>query len=198
MLAIVSTSRARKRPRHRMPEPHGGRHGRGHRCRRGRPPTAWRIQRTGRPMRLRCEQDQHLLVVVVDLHAEAAADIRRDHADLLFGDIEGARRKHDPDWVGVLVGRVERVFVAPALIDADCAPRLDRAALTRFWTRSSVTTCAGGCENRPNRAGVAQRPVEAEVRRKPGMNPGSGRIKARRQVRVTRPDNVVDLDQLGG
>ena len=70
-------------------------------------------------------------------------------------------------------------------------------ALTRFWIRSSVDDVGRGVEDRPDRAAVAQRPVEAEVRAEFRMDLRRGRVEAGGEVGVARLHPVVDLDQVG-
>ena len=75
---------------------------------------------------LRRQQADALLGVDEDLGAEAAADVRRDDAQLVLGRDADERRDHQARDVRVLAGGVEREAVGAAVVLADRGARLDR------------------------------------------------------------------------
>ena len=81
------------------------------------------LHRPAQPLRER--EDEHLLAVGLELRAEAAAHVGRDHAQLVLGDAEHAGEDEARD-VRDLGRRIERELVAADL--ADRAARLDRRA----------------------------------------------------------------------
>jgi hypothetical protein len=72
-------------------------------------------------------QHQHLLGIGVDLHAEAAAHVRRHHAQPLARQAEHVVGKLIAQAVHTLARGVERVTAARARVETDGAARLDRA-----------------------------------------------------------------------
>ena len=83
------------------------------------------IHFTGRPSRFASASTSTSSRVGLELGAEAAAHVGRDHAQLVLGDAEHAGEDEARD-VRDLRGRVERELVAAEL--ADRAARLDRGA----------------------------------------------------------------------
>ena len=70
-------------------------------------------------------QAHDLLGVDEDLGAEAAADVRRDHAQLVLGRQADEGGQHQARHVRVLAGGVEREAVLPGVVVADGGARLD-------------------------------------------------------------------------
>ena len=70
--------------------------------------------------------DDRLLGIVIDLAAEAAADIRRDHAQLVLGDLQHESAHQQPDHVRVLAGGVQRVVAGRRIEIAERRARLHR------------------------------------------------------------------------
>ena len=77
---------------------------------------------------LRRPDHRGLFGVQVDLRAEAAADVGRDHAHLVLGQAEHERRHQQALDVRVLARHVERV----AVVGAAVATRSRRAARSRW------------------------------------------------------------------
>ena len=68
----------------------------------------------------------HLLGIDVDLRAEAAADIRGDHAQLVLRRQGDEGRHHQPRHMRVLAGGVQGVLVHARVVVAQGGPRLHR------------------------------------------------------------------------
>ena len=83
------------------------------------------IHFTGRPTFLRGPQAHRLLGIDEDLGAEAAADVGRDHAQLVLGREADEGRQHQPGHVRVLAGGVEREALLAGVVVADGRARLD-------------------------------------------------------------------------
>ena len=157
-----------------------------------RSPLDRAVQLPGRP------REHHFLSVEIDLGAEAAADVGRDHAHLVLGKPQHERRHQQPLDVGILAGHVERVGVVTRGIARDRRARLDRVgdeAVVDEFERCHVVR---RLERSVHRGLVAERPdVAGVVRRDVVNNRCTGRARAsgfdhRRQYLV------IDLDQLGG
>ena len=76
---------------------------------------------------------QQLLGVHVELGAEAAADRRGDHAQLVFGDAE-RDGDHHLEHVGDLGGGVQREVAAERLGHRDDGPGSIAIGISRCWT----------------------------------------------------------------
>jgi len=72
---------------------------------------------TGRPMR-RAAHSTSASSGKTDFQPEAAADVRRDDADLIFRDVEDVRHLH-ARAVRVLAGRIQRVLLVGRVVLAD-------------------------------------------------------------------------------
>src|SRR5262249_56064144 len=60
------------------------------------------------------------------LGPEASAEVGRDDAQLMFGNVEGVDRKPPAQVMRLLTGRIERVTVARGIVIAKIGARLDR------------------------------------------------------------------------
>ena len=69
---------------------------------------------------------QRIFRIAAVLHAEAAADVGRDDAQLGLGDFQHLAGDRRAGAVRILRGRIERVAVAVGMIVADRGARLDR------------------------------------------------------------------------
>jgi hypothetical protein len=81
---------------------------------------------TGRPDLLRRPEAHRLLGVDEDLGAEAAADVRRDDAQLVLGRDADEGREHEPRDMRVLARGVEGEAVVAGIVLADRGAGLDR------------------------------------------------------------------------
>ena len=81
---------------------------------------------TGRPTLLRRPQADDLFRIDEDLRAEAAADIGRDHAQLVLGRHADEGGDHEPRDMRVLRRVPEREAVGAGIVFADRGARLDR------------------------------------------------------------------------
>ena len=75
---------------------------------------------------LRGPQRHHLFGIDVDLRTEAAADVGRDHAQLVLGRDVVERRQHEAGDVRVLRGRPQRVVLFGRVVIGDRRARLHR------------------------------------------------------------------------
>ncbi len=75
---------------------------------------------------LRRPQRHHLFRIDVDLGAEAAADIGRDHAQLVLRRNVVERRQHEAGDVRILRGGVKRVVLFGSVVVGHRRPRLHR------------------------------------------------------------------------
>ena len=74
----------------------------------------------------RCPHHQRIFRVAAVFHAEAAADVGRNYAQLGFGNSEHVAGHRGAGAMRILRGRVQRVIVAIGMILADRGARLDR------------------------------------------------------------------------
>jgi hypothetical protein len=140
----------------------------------------------------------HILGVQIDLRAEAAADVGRDHAHLVLGQTQHERGHEQPLDVRVLAGDVERIAVVGARVGGVRGARLDGVgdkAVVDDFERGHVR---GSGEGLVDRGLVAETPDVAGV-------VGRRVVHHRRALlaRVARADDrgqllVIDLHQLGG
>lgn len=136
--------------------------------------------------------------IVKDLGAEAAADIGRYHADLVFGQAEYESAKDQPDDMRVLRGRVDRGVVGAWVVFTDGAARLHRV-----WRQPVVyqvdlgdMRCLG--EGGLSRSLVAEVPVVAEITGRIGMHLRCVGFQRGHHVDDRRQHLIVDIDGLRG
>ena len=68
---------------------------------------------------LRGPQHQHVVGIDIGLHAEAAADIRRQHSDLRLRHVKHRRGQCGADAVRILRSCIEREFAVGGVVDAE-------------------------------------------------------------------------------
>ena len=153
---------------------------------------------TGRPSAARRPEHEHVVGIEVRLHAEAAADVGRDHADLGFGNMENRRSRA---CCAAHAGPAMSYRACNAsLLKSPIAQRGSIAlAATRLFSSRSDTTCvalakaASVAALSPKAmvtATVAVRAVLPDLRR--------AGLDGVLQADHGRQRLVVDLDQLGG
>ena len=114
---------------------------------------------------LRRPGDDDLLGVVEDLRAEAAAHVGRDHPELVLRDAHHERTHEQPDHVGILAARVERVAVVARVVLADRRARLDRVRHQPVLNDVELHHVCRLVERGLRRGLVAELPVVADVAR---------------------------------
>ena len=127
------------------------------------------LRALGRPLdrtaadALRGPDADHFLGIDEDLGAEAAAHVRRDHAQLVLRREAMEGGDHEARHVRVLAGGVERVVVHARVVVADRGARLhgvgDQAVVDEVDLRHMRRRLEGGI----GRGLVADRPVEDAV-----------------------------------
>ena len=118
------------------------------------------------PQHLRRHRDDGFLGIVIDLGAEAAADIRRIDPQLVLRDRQHERAHQEPDHVRILAGGVERVVAVGGVVVANGAAglhRVRRDAVVHEFQRRYVR---GIGERRIDFRLVAQGPVVADIARR--------------------------------
>ena len=153
---------------------------------------------TGRPVTLAAEQHQRHLVVDGRLHAEAAADVAGDDADLVVGHLQDVLRQLGLEHMGALQGGVDGVAALGRLVDADAAARLHGRRRDAIDDEVMLDDMRRARERGVGRLLVALDLDEADVvraivphQRHAGLDGVAGRDDGRQRL-------VVDLDQLGG
>ena len=145
---------------------------------------------------LRGERGHRVLGIEHRLHAEAAADIGRDHPDL-FGreaEIGGERVAERPGSLGA--GMDGELALAPFQLGHG-RPRLHRVADEAVVDQLELGDVRGLGEGRVHRAGVAIVPVIGDVVGALGMDLRLAGLEGGRGVGDRVQGLVVDLDQLG-
>ena len=145
---------------------------------------------------LRRPDADRLLGIDEDLRAEAAADIRRDHAQLVLRRDADEGREHEPRHMRVLAGRVEREDAVTRIVVADGSPRLHRVRHEPVVDEVELGDVLGGPEGLLGRVLVAEMPVEHAVVGRLVMDHGLGAdrlggVDHRRQLLI------IDRDRLG-
>ena len=126
-----------------------------------------------------------LLGIDEDLRAEAAADIGRDHAQLVLGRDADEGRQHEPRDMRVLARRVEREGVRAGIVVADRRARLHRVGDQAIVDEVELGDVRGRGEGRvgraPCRRDASCRPCCSARRHAPAARP------ARRSSRCRQP-----------
>ena len=147
---------------------------------------------------LRRPDHRGLFGVQVDLRAEAAADVGRDHAHLVLGQAEHERRHQQPLDVRILARDVQRVRVVGAAVRRDRGARLDRVGDQPVVDDVELRDVRRLGERRVDRRLVAERPRVALVARRLVVDLRRARLQRVDAVHDRGQHLVVDLDQLGG
>ena len=115
-----------------------------------------------------------------DLAAEAAPDVRRDHAQVCLGDSQHRIAQRRAHGVRVLARRVERVLAGRALIARDRGARLHGARHEPVVPQVERRDMGGRSERMIRRGRVAELPITADVvrhivpdKRRTGLDGGS-------------------------
>ncbi len=139
-----------------------------------------------------------LVGVVVDLAAEAAAHLGRDHPDLVLGQVDRGQRHQQPVDVGVLRGHPQGERAATRVEIGQRGPRLDGGGQDAVIAQVDRHPLGGGVEGGVGLLLVAERPVEGHVAG--GVLVDLGRTLVGRPLGVDRCRQrlVLHLDQLGG
>ncbi len=140
--------------------------------------------------------DHHVLRIEVDLRAEAAADVGRDHAHLVLRQPQHEGSHQQPLNVGVLARDIERVARLGARVRRVGRARLDRVRYQAVVGEIELGDVRRLGKRAVDRRLVAQRPDVTGVVRRRFMN----RRRAFGFYRVDdcRQDFVIHLDELGG
>ena len=150
-----------------------------------------------RPVHLaRRPQADDFLRIDEDLGAETAADVGRDHAQLVLGRHADESGDHQPRHVRILRGVPEREMVGAGIVFGQSHARLDRIRHQPVVDDVELGDVLGCGKGRVHRLLVADRPFVDRVlgRRLVDLRArfGLGRVGHRRQ------HLVVDLDLFGG
>ena len=155
------------------------------------------IHLTGAARHLGAKQHQRRFVVDGRLHAEAAADVAGDDADLVVGHLQHVLRQLGLEHMGALQGGVDGVAAFGRLVDADAAARLHGRCRHAIDDEVMLDDMRRLCECRVGRLLVALDLDEADVvrailphQRHAGLDGVAGRDDGRQRL-------VVDLDQFG-
>ena len=141
---------------------------------------------------------QRIFRIAAVLHAEAAADVGRDHAQLGLGDFQHLAGDGRARAVRVLRGRVERVAVAVGMILADRGARLDRVGGDAGVVELERDHVLGVGKRGVGRVLVAHHQRERDVVRRLVPHRRRARLHRILDGDDRRQRLVVDLDQFGG
>ena len=148
-------------------------------------------------MSLAAQQHQRDFVIDGRLHAEAAADVAADDADLAVGHFQDELRQLGLEHIGPLQGRVDRVAALDRLEQADAAARLHGRGGDAIDDEFVLDHMRGAGEGGVGRFLVALDLDEADIVRAIVPNErhaGLGRVAGRDDGRQRL---VIDLDQFG-
>ena len=127
------------------------------------------VQQLGR------QQAGALLGVDEDLGAEAAADVGRDHPQLVLGRDADEGRDHEARDVRVLARGVEGEALRAALVLGDRGARLDRVRDQPVVAQVDLGDVGGAREGLIDRRLVAELPLVDRVARRCRRGPAAGR-----------------------
>ena len=136
--------------------------------------------------------DDRLFGVVVDLRAEAAADIRRHDAQLVLRDVQHEGAHQQPDHMRVLAGGVQREVAGGGVEVADRGARLHGVRDQAVVGQVELHDLCGAGEHAVHHRLVADVPVVAEVAGDVVVHLGRARGDGVRQARDRRQVGVVD------
>ena len=141
--------------------------------------------------------DDRLLGVVVDLRAEAAADIGRDDAQFRLGDVQDKGAHQQADHMRVLARRIERVVAGGAVEFADRGARLHRVRNEPVVDEVELDDARRLGEGGIDRGEVAEAPVVAKIARHIGKDLRRARLQRLAGIDDRRLLDIVDLDLVG-
>ena len=141
--------------------------------------------------------DDRLLGIMVDLGAEAAADVRRHDPELMFRQMQHEGAHQQADDMRVLAGGIERVVARTAVVFADRRARLHRVGDQAVVDQVELGDQLGFGEGGVDRGLVADLPLVAGVGRRLVEQLGGSRLHRIGRFDRRRQHAVVDLDQLG-
>ena len=141
--------------------------------------------------------DDRLLGVMVDLRAEAAADIGGDDAQFRLGDVEDERAHQQADHMRVLARRKKRVVAGGAVEFADRGARLHRVRNETVVDEVELDDARGLGEGGIDRGEVAEAPVVTEIARHIGKDLRCPRLQRLAGVDDRRLLDILDLDLVG-
>ena len=155
------------------------------------------IHFTGRPREARGLRDRELLGVDVELRAEAAADVGRDHAHLRLGDAadRGHERAHEVRHLG---RGVERQLVAGRDPVGDARRAARSATGVRRWLSIVSETLTGAASKTASKPSVLCSIVQAVVAGRLVVELRRARLAGVLGVDHDRQRVVVDDDAVGG
>ncbi len=135
---------------------------------------------------------------MIDLRAEAAADIGGDDAQPRFRDVQHEGAHQQPDHMRVLAGRVERVFAGGPVELADRRARLHRIGNEPVVDEVELDDPGRLGERGIDRGAVAQMPVVADIAGRLAPHLRRAGLQRRGRIDDRRLDRIVDRDLLGG
>ena len=143
------------------------------------------------------QQHQTHFVEHARLHAEAAADVARHHAQAALGDVQRLGQ-FLAEVQGALQGRVDRVAVRRLIVMADRAARLHSRRRHAADHEALLDDVVGLGEGGVGRLLIALEMHEADVVFAIVPDEGRAGLRAQRHGSDGGQDLVVDLDQFGG
>jgi hypothetical protein len=149
------------------------------------------------PDLLRGQQADALLGVDVNFRAEAAADVRRDHVQLVLRGDADECRDDQPRQVRVLAGGVQGERLVAAIVLADGRARLDRVRHEAIVDQIDLGDVGGAGDRLIHRGLVAELPLVDRVLGNVVVDLGLARVARERGRHARRQLFVVHLDQLG-
>ena len=147
---------------------------------------------------LRGPQRDHFFGIDEDLRAEAAADIGRDHPQLVLGRDVVERRQHQAGDMRVLRGGVEREMLLRRIVIGDRRAWLHRVRHQPVIGDVERHDIGGRLERRIGRGFVADGPVIDHVARGFRMKLRRARLDRGVDIGGGRKFFVLDRDGFGG
>ena len=140
----------------------------------------------------------HVFGIQVDLGAEAATDIRRNHTHLVFGQAQDESAEDQPDDMRILRGGVDRCAVGAGIILADGAARLHRIGRQAVVHQLDLGDMGGRGKGLFRRCLVAKFPVVAQVAGRIGMHLRCAGLECGTHIDHRSQDFVIDFDDFAG
>ena len=97
------------------------------------------------------------------LGAEGAADVGRDHAQRMLGNMQRVEREPAAQVMGLLAGRIERVTVARGVVIAKVRARLDRIGAETIVVERELNHLRRRAHRRLGRVAIAALDLENEI-----------------------------------